>query len=105
MEPSVVGGGGPMLHADSASHTRCGCVALDGSNRSSGALTRVGGSDNTTVVQPLRRVPGGRRLQSDLAAVVGGGTGPGCRGWLRGRSCKCGISGQLGGVSYGRLKH
>ena len=93
-----------MLHADSASHTRCGCVALDGSNRSS-ALTRVGDGDNTTVVQPLRRVPGGRRLQSDLAAVVGGCTGPGCRGWLRGRSCNRGISGDLGGVSYGRLKH
>ena len=44
-----------MLHADSASHTRCRCVALDGSNRSSGALTRVVGGDNTTPVRPLRR--------------------------------------------------
>ena len=99
-----------MLHADSASHTRCGCVALDDSNRSSGALTRVGGGDNTTAVRPLRQrwrsaAGGGRRLQSDLAAVVGGGRGPGCCGWLRGRSCNRGISGDLGGVSYGRLKH
>ena len=99
-----------MLHADSASHTRCGCVALDGSNRSSGALTCVGGGDNTTAVRPLKprsrwAMGGGRRLQSDLEVVVGGGTGPGCRGWLRGRSCNRGISGDLGGVSYGRLKH
>ena len=99
-----------MLHADSASHTRCRCVALDGSNRSSGALTRIVGGDNTTAVRPLRRrswwaVGGGLRIQYYLTAVVGGGKGPGCRGWLRGRSCNRGISGDLGGVSYGRLKH
>ena len=49
-----------MLHADSASHTRCGCVALDGSNRSSGALPRVGGATTPLPSDPSGDVPGGR---------------------------------------------
>lgn len=33
---------------------------------------------------PSGDVPGGRELQSDLAAVAGGGNGPGCQGGYEG---------------------